>query len=80
MSGKQDYCLHDYNIKCDVHNACDNIDAPPQLSPVFNLHSTGKKPHQTKQNSELRIPAALILQDTEYFYSSPVQQRPQGHG
>lgn len=28
MSGRQDYCLHDYNIKYDAHNACDNIDVP----------------------------------------------------
>lgn len=28
MSGRQDYCLHDYNIKYDVRNACDNIDVP----------------------------------------------------
>jgi len=83
MSGRQDYCLHDYNIKYDVHNVCDKIDVPLNylLSLIF-IQQQKTKQNKIKQNSELQILAASYRPRSCRVLSTftPVQQRPQGCG
>lgn len=66
MSGRQDYCLHDYNIKYDARNACDNINVPLNylLSLIFMQLGKEKKKTKTKnkENKENKIVSCKFLQ------------------
>lgn len=66
MSGRQDYCLHDYNIKYDARNACDNINVLLNYLLSLIFMQLGKEKNKTKktqrkQNSELQILAASYM-------------------
>lgn len=59
MSGRHDYCLHDYNIKCDVPNARDDIDVHLNYLLSLIFIQERKKKKKKHEESKLQILAAL---------------------